>query len=368
MIAAAVRLTGVRCHRRLEVALGPGITVLVGPNGAGKTSVLEAVHLALHGGTPRTAQTRELITWGEDTLRVEVEVVGEDGRTSTAAFGYSSEGERRLTADGAPLRDVARWKEMLPVRMFLPDDVRLVKGGPGRRRRFLDRVTVVAEAGYAANLTAYEEALDQRNALLRRGVVGGDHAPWEVLLARTGLEVVRARARTLQSVSGPYVAQHRELAPAEEGRERRDRPGLVYRTNAAGLDEAAYEERLAEQRSADRRRTFTNLGPHRDDLRFTRGGRDLRSYGSQGEQRTALLALLLAERAWVSERAGHPPLLLLDDVMSELDDKRRRALVALLSAGGQTIVTTTDLHYFTSEELATMKVVDIEAAGVRNGE
>jgi DNA replication and repair protein RecF len=149
------------------------------------------------------------------------------------------------------------------------------------------------------------------------------------------------------------------LAPPAEGRDRSDRPGLVYRTNVAGLDETGYQERLAEQRASDRRRTFTNLGPHRDDLRFTRGGRDLRSYGSQGEQRTALLAMLLAERVWISERAGRPPLLLLDDVMSELDDSRRRALVSLLGRGGQTIVTTTDLHYFTSEELDTMGVVDL---------
>lgn len=360
MIVGAVRLTGVRCHRNLEVSLGAGITVLVGANGVGKTSVLEAVHLALQGATPRTAHIRELIPWGEDALRVEVDVADADGRISTAAFGYSADGERRFSVGGAPQVNAARWEEALPVRMFLPDDVRLVKGSPSRRRRFLDRMTVAAEPGYADHLTAYEEALVQRNALLRRGVVGGDHGPWEALLARAGLEVVGARARTLQSVSGPYVRVHAELAPAPSGRERLDRPGLLYRTNVAGLGEAEYRERLASQRDADRRRTFTHVGPHRDDLRFTRGGRDLRDYGSQGEQRTALLALLLAERAWITERTARPPLLLLDDVMSELDDGRRRALVAVLRAEGQTVVTTTDLHYFTSEELATMVVVEIE--------
>lgn len=363
MKVRTVRLTNVRCHRHLEVGLGPGVTVLVGANGAGKTSVLEAVCLALQGGTPRSAQTREVISWGEDTLRVEVTVTGEDGRSSTAGFGYSAAGERRMTADGAPQANADRWEEVLPIRMFLPDDVRLVKGSPGRRRRFLDRMARSAEPGYAGHLESYSEALDQRNALLRRGIVGGDHAPWEALLARTGLHVVHGRARTLQSVSGPYVALHAELAPTAEGRERQERPGLLYRTNVAGLDESVFGERLADQRVADRRRTFTHLGPHRDDLRFTLGGRDLRHYGSQGEQRTALLALLLAERAWISERTnGRPPLLLLDDVMSELDHRRRRALVSVLQREGQTVVTTTDLHYFTSEELATMTVVELRAA------
>ncbi|MHB1344202.1 MAG: DNA replication/repair protein RecF [Thermoleophilia bacterium] len=366
MIAGIVRVTDVRCHRHLEVGLGSGLTVLVGTNGAGKTSVLEAIHLALQGGTPRTAQIRDVIAWGEETLRVEVDITGVDGRLSTAAFGYSASGERRVTADGAPQTNTTRWEEVLPVRMFLPDDVRLVKGSPGRRRRFLDRMALAAEPGYGSHLASYEEALDQRNALLRRGIVGGDHAPWEALLARTGLEVVEGRARTLQTVSGPYVALHAELAPAPDGRERQERPGLVYRTNVAGLSEFEYRERLAESRAADRRRTFTHLGPHRDDLRFTLGGRDLRSYGSQGEHRTALLALLLAERAWISEREGRPPLLLLDDVMSELDDSRRRALVALLRGEGQAVVTTTDLHYFTSEELATMTVIEI-GGGVESG-
>ena len=127
----------------------------------------------------------------------------------------------------------------------------------------------------------------------------------------------------------------------------------------ADCDEPAYRERLAAHRATDRQRTFTHSGPHRDDVRFLLDGRDLRDYGSQGEQRTAVLALLLAERAWRAQEGGVVPMLLLDDVMSELDADRRRALMGLLAGGGQTVLTTTDLHYFTPEELAGLTVVGL---------
>jgi DNA replication and repair protein RecF len=137
---------------------------------------------------------------------------------------------------------------------------------------------------------------------------------------------------------------------------------LVYRTNVAGLDQDEYRALLAEQRSTDRARSSTHLGPHRDDLRFMLTDRDVREYGSQGEQRSVLLALLLAEAEWLAAERGRAPLLLLDDVMSELDYQRRRALLRLLSGRGQAVITTTTLDYFTSEELARATVVDIGPA------
>lgn len=362
MKVGEVRLHDFRCHSRLRVGFGPAVTVLVGSNGAGKTSVLEAIHLVLQGASPRTSQTKELISWGAEALRVEVELEDTVGRRVTAATGYGFTGDRRNTAGGVPLADLSRWEETCPVRAFIPDDVRLIKGSPRRRRRFLDRLATALDPSYSRDLADYEEALLQRNTLLRRGVVGPDHDPWEALLARSGLRLAAAREGSLRRLFAAYAEMHGLLAPAPSAP-----ASLLYRTNVADLDEVSYRERLAEQRFPDRRRTFTNLGPHRDDVRFTLGGRDLRNFGSQGEQRTALLALVLAERSWVLETSGRTQLLLLDDVMSELDDRRRRSLVALLKRDGQVVVTTTDLHYFTSEELCTMEVVELSGAGGRSG-
>lgn len=336
--------------------LGPGVNALVGANGAGKTSVLEAVHLALRGSSPRTRSLRDVIRRGEDVLRVEVEVDYGD-RTVMGATGYDRSGERRLTRDGAPLADYARWEEELPVRVFLPDHLLLVKGGPRRRRRYADGLALAIHRGYREIQAEYEEALRQRNYLLRRGAAA-EHAAWEGVLSERGLELTRLRGAVLQAFSPRFAQGFALLAPSEPEEAR-----LVYRTNASGLTGSEYRERLEEERPADRNRGYTRLGPHRDDVRLFLGDRDLREFGSQGEQRTALLGLLLGERRWLREEAGMWPLLLLDDVMSELDAERRRALFGALEEGGQTLITTTTTDYFTSGELANMTVVRIGPTG-----
>lgn len=339
--------------------MGPGLTILVGPNGAGKTTVLEAVALVLRGSMLRPGAVRDLISRGQDFLRVEVEL-SEAGKTTVAAAAYSRSGERRLSADGAPLDDTSRWQGMSPIRTFVPDDLRLIKGSPRRRREYLDDLAGHCDPGYPDSLRRYEEALAQRNMLLRT-TRGCDQdrlfGPWESILAHTGLAVSGQREAALASFVGLFQRTHAALTGQAMEALR-----LVYRTNVAGLDEAEYRSKLAQSREADRQRTYTHLGPHRDDLRLTCRDLDVRECASQGEQRTALLAMVLAE--WEYSRGLSPamtqrPLLLLDDVMSELDEDRRRALVTLLGGGGQAVITTTELRYFSAEELAEATVVEL---------
>jgi DNA replication and repair protein RecF len=355
VLVRRLRLTNLRSRHTLEVELGPGLTVFVGPNGAGKTTVLEAATLLLQGTPLRAGSVRDLISRDQDHLRVEVQLE-QAGVTISAAAAYSRGGERRLTADGALLEDSSRWREALPIRTFVPDDLRLIKGSPRRRREYLDTLVTRSEPGYSGTLRRYEEALAQRNVLLRSGrggTNGAQFGPWEKILAQTGLAVCGRRSATLASFIVSFQRTHAELTgdPADTLR-------LVYRTNVADLDMAGYQERLAEMRSADRQRTYTHLGPHRDDLRLMRRGLDMRDCASQGEQRAALLTLVLAEWEYQCSVA-QKPLLLLDDVMSELDEARRRALVALVRQGGQTVITTTDLRYFSSEELHEATVVEL---------
>jgi DNA replication and repair protein RecF len=349
-------LTNLRSRSSLTVDLGPGLNVLVGPNGAGKTTVLEAAVLALDGAQLRAGPLRDLIKYGKDHLRVEAELE-EAGTRLTAAAGYSRDGERRLTAGGLPLADYLRWREAIPIRTFVPDDLRLIKGGPHRRRDYLDTLAEVGDPGYASILKQYEEALTQRNALLRhaRGSSDDSHfGPWEKILAATGLVVCERRAAVLGGFIAAFQQMHRDLTS-----EPADAFHLVYRTNAADLDSGSYQTRLAEMRNADRQRTFTHLGPHRDDFRLFRAGLDMRDCASQGEQRAALLSLVLAEWDYL-RTTGPPPLLLLDDVMSELDEYRRRALLRIVRRGGQVMVTATDLGYFSPEELDEAAVVELD--------
>ncbi|MCX8033367.1 MAG: DNA replication and repair protein RecF [Thermoleophilia bacterium] len=399
MVVDEVLLTNVRCHRTTRVSLGEGLTILTGPNGSGKTSILEGLLYGLTGRSLRGAPLSELITTGEDFLRVEVSVArrpvasdtgnqphgpkadpalsrstelpptsqalpgsspqgvpGSSPQTIRVTVGaaYSRVGERRLTVDGAQVESPGRWPDLLPVVTFTPDDLRLVKGSPANRREYLDRLADRRFPSYGDTLRRYEEALNQRNALLRNPTVAvGDaaFAPWEQLLAALGLAVAQNRAALLADLA-PLFQHHYALLSGEAP----DAVRLIYRTNVAGLDPDTYATRLLESRAIDRQRTFTHLGPHRDDFRVLHHGLDARDFGSQGEQRTAVLALVLAEWSYW-RRLGTSPLLLLDDVMSELDEERRRALLRVLRGMGQVVITAVDLRYFSPDELANARIV-----------
>ncbi len=352
MVVRRVRLLNARVQRSLEIELADGVNIIVGPNGAGKTTVLEALHLLFTGSPLRAATVRDVISEGAEVLRIEADLVAPEGQL-VAAAAYGRDGTRRLTADGARLDDAGRWKQSMPLRTFVPDDLRLIKGSPRRRREYLDRLASHRDPGYSAALRRYEEALAQRNALLRASwgiVTGNEFDPWEMVLAETGSALCRMRAETLSA----FVPAFQEVYARLTGE-----PGaslhLVYRSNAWDLDSADYRTRLRDMRTADRLRTYTQVGPHRDDIRLTRAGLDVREYASQGEQRTILLSLVLAE--WLAcEQAGKRPLLLLDDVMSELDPDRRRRLMGLLLEGSQVVITTVDLAYFESSELEKARV------------
>jgi DNA replication and repair protein RecF len=311
-----VNLSNVRSRESLVVELGPGLNILVGPNGAGKTTVLEAAVLALDGEQLRAGSLRDLISHGKDHLRVELELE-EAGASIDAAAAYA--------------RD-------------------------GGRREYLDTLAGRRDPGYPTMLKQYDEALAQRNTLLRTTWGDGDHAqfgPWERILADSGLAVCERRAATLAVFIDAFQEMHRDLTA-----EPVDTFHLTYRTNAAGLDPDSYLARLAEMRSADRQRTFTHLGPHRDDFRLMRAGLDMRDCASQGEQRAALLTLVLAEWDYL-RTTGPTPLLLLDDVMSELDETRRRALLKIVRRGGQVIVTATDLRYFSQDEQDAANLIEL---------
>jgi DNA replication and repair protein RecF len=245
------------------------------------------------------------------------------------------------------------------VSVFLPDRLELVKGAPALRRAHVDQLVAAAWPARAGTRRAYTQALAQRNALLgrvRAGRASRDSLPaWDAELARHGVALRDDRAAAIGLVQERFggIATQLGLSGAAEARYR-------PRSTAATADELAAE--LAERTDSDLDRGFTGHGPHRDDLALKRDGRDLRSYGSQGEQRLALLALLLAEREALAEARGRVPLLLLDDVMSELDADRRALLVQRLSGdGGQALITTTDLGHVpgaTEPGVARVAVVD----------
>jgi DNA replication and repair protein RecF len=336
-----LRLRDFRTYAAADVTLGASLTVVHGPNGAGKTNLLESLYFGCTSRSCRTSNERDVVRFDAPAARVEVDVADRDG-AHELSVGFQPGEPKRLRVDGAPVERLSDSPARPLVSVFLPDRLELVKGTPSLRRAHLDQLVAALWPARAATRASYSRALAQRNALLgrvRQGRVGdGALDAWDAELARWGLALRDDRAAAVDRVAEAFPHQAAELGLAGSAE-------LRYRPRTRAADVAGLAAELAERRASDLERGFTQHGPHRDDLLLLRDGRELKSFGSQGEQRLGLLALLLAERAVLAAERGAPPLLLLDDVMSELDAERRAMLVARLDDGGQAVITTTDLAH-----------------------
>ncbi len=343
MAARATRLVlrDFRNYERAEVALGDGLTVVTGPNGAGKTNLLEGLYFGLVGRSCRTSAEREAVRGGAPAARLEVETEGADGRSHRLEVGIAIGEPKHLTLDGSVLERPPDPTVRPLTSVFMPDRLALVKGPPTARRAHLDQLSATLWPARAAARSAYGHALAQRNAALARVRAGRSPAtaldPWDSQLAHLGVELMETRARTAALVAPGFAARAAELGLPEPAE-------LVYAPRSRALEPRQVLEELLERRPGDLERGFTAHGPHRDELVLRHGGRLLRSYGSQGQQRVGLLALLIAERDVLLERGG-APLMLLDDVTSELDAARRERLADLVRAGGQAVVSATELEH-----------------------
>ncbi|HEX5761689.1 MAG TPA: DNA replication and repair protein RecF [Solirubrobacterales bacterium] len=334
MLVAVAEARPLRSLVEARLDLGDGIVSLVGPNGAGKTNLLEALYFSLTGRSFRTSDRRELIPFGEQLGRAEAVVRDVDGIEHRLLASVSRAEGRRHLLDGSPADAATIARHRPPVAVFSPDRMALVKGAPGERRAHLDRYVAARWPSRGQLRQRYGQALAQRNALLARfagGPPSRDLDVWDGTLADAAAALIAARADAVAELSTPFAAAAAELGL----------PGaaeLEYAPRAAGSAEEL-RAGLAERRDADLRLGRTSWGPHLDELKLATDGRSLRRYGSQGQQRIALLALLFAEREALRASGRPLPLLLLDDVMSELDSERRERLVERLGSDGQAVVT-----------------------------
>jgi DNA replication and repair protein RecF len=349
---AAVRGQNFRCYERVSVSFPGRLVGVLGPNGAGKTSLVEMIHFGCLGFSPRTSNDAEVVRIGADFARVEDDVCVA-GRRVGVALGYRPGEPKRVLVDGAPERSVERLVARFPVLVFTPDRLRLVKGAPALRRLYFDRVLRRVWPLRAAPAADYARALAQRNHLLRRIRAGASPAealdPWDAALAREGALLGRARAELAERLAAPMAEAFERL-----GGDPGDAP-LRYLPHTEP-DSVTLAAALAARRPRDVERAATGAGPHLDDFALADGGRDLRRFGSQGEQRRALLALILAEADLLAADRGELPLLLLDDVTSEFDARRRGLLLDALDRFPQAILTTTDDAELEARADATVRV------------
>jgi DNA replication and repair protein RecF len=330
-----------RSYESAELRPGPSLTVVAGRNGAGKTNLLEALYFACTGRSCRTATEREVVRFGATVMRLELETEDDQGRHDVTV-GFQPGEPKRLRADGAPVDKLTDSAARPLVAVFLPDRLELVLGAPALRRAHVDQVVAAVWPARAGTRREYSAALAQRNALIaavRAGRAGRGSLPaWDAALARHGVQLMRDRDEVVDRLRDRFAAHAGALGLEGEVE-------LAYRPRSRADTAEALAGELAERTDGDLERGFTGHGPHRDDLALRREGRELRAYGSRGQVRLGLLALLLAEREELASERGAAPLLLLDDVMSELDAPRRARLVEVLRAGGQAVVTATELSH-----------------------
>jgi len=337
-----LQLTTFRSYDALDVTFTPGPQVVVGPNATGKTSLLESLVVLGTSRSHRASQDGELVSWGAEFARLEVAVTPQTTVEVVIARTATGGGRKRVLVNGVARRPSAL-AAALPVILFAPEDMLLVVGSPGLRRASLDALVVQTVPAAAATMSTYARALTQRNNLLR-AIREGGAAPdelryWDGVVLDEGAQVVDWRRAALAQLARPLADVHTEIAPGEQQLE------LRYVTNAEPLPgestRDALRRRLADTSEKEMWNGATLIGPHRDDLTFVSDERDLATFASRGQQRTAILAYKLAQLDLLTSVAGQPPLLLLDDVFSELDPDRRAHLVRRIGALPQAFVTTT---------------------------
>ena len=326
MFARSLSVARYRSFDSYRLDLDEGVTVLAGPNAAGKTNLIEALQLLTSGASFRHPTAGELVHDGTGSCKLELRLEG-DGRVLDMGLGVE-DGKRSFSRNGKRC-SAAGVRGVLPSVLFCPDHLDMVKRGASVRRGALDDFGVQLSARYADLVSTYGRCVAQRNALLKESWCCSEMlGAWNDSIARAG------------STLG-------EL-PQTEGRE--ELKDWAYEHMLAALDERADEEM---------RRGVTLVGPHRDEIEFSVAGRSARSFASQGQQRTLVLAWKVAEVAVARDILGTAPLLLLDDVMSELDAGRRDAFLQLIGDDIQTVITTTNLGYFTDDLLDRAKVVSM---------
>lgn len=335
-----IGLTNFRNFSSADVEFAPRRNLVLGPNAQGKTNLLEAIHILCVGRSHRDRKDENLVKFGETFYRLEG-TIEHIGVRTTIEVAYGDE-RKRIRVNAKETRP-ANLIGLTPVVASSPEDIDLIKRSPGYRRTFLDMALSQLSREYLVTLQQYMKALAHRNVLIRRRQEGGvsrrETDVWDQAVVDSGERIVTARIGFLAEIEPRVEENFSVMSGAVTGIE------LIYEPRGYSLEGAASGVReglnaaLEATRQLELARGFTLFGPHVDDFKFLCGGRDIRLFGSEGEQRTAVLALTCAEVSLIRAKAGYYPIVLLDDVFAELDEARSRALTSLISNFDQIILT-----------------------------
>lgn len=359
-----------RNFKEHSLEFSPGITVLVGQNAVGKTNTIEALQYLTAGMSFRKPSPSELILEGKDCAVIKAQLEG-DGRFLDVEMDVENN-KRHFLLNSKKVKSSDFAGNLFSI-LFNPDDLLLIKGSASKRRDELDNFGVQIHAGYRKIYNDYMRSIEQRNHLLKDGISGVYLDSWDEAVARGAAILFEQRLKMFIKISAYIDEIYKQITPLEtisslyipsfkEEGDIATSPAYLDKLLSFSRDELAHyiEEQIHTHRDEDLRRGQTCIGPHRDDVMFFINGKNSRKFGSQGQQRSLVLAWKLAEVKLCNDVFDSCPILLLDDVMSELDEARRSCITQFINSDIQTIITTTNLGYFTDNQLRDAKVVPYE--------
>lgn len=352
MYIESLALNNFRNYENLDINFSDRINILYGDNAQGKTNILEAVFLSSTTKSHRNSKDRDIIRFGQEESHIRLNLKKRDV-CHRIDMHLRKNKPKGVAIDGLPIRRGTELFGLINIIMFSPEDLSVVKDGPGERRHFMDMEICQLSKIYYANLLQFNKVLDQRNNLLKQIAynpsLGDTLDIWDDQLVSVGKSIIKERSNFLNMMNDIIKDIHKNLTSENESIEIRYSPNV---------EEDRFEQVLKEKRNIDLKNLSTMTGPQRDDFEVIINGNDVRVYGSQGQQRTAALSLKLAEIELVKKIINDNPVLLLDDVMSELDSRRREALLESIN-GIQTIITCTGYDDFIKKRIEVDKVYKI---------
>ncbi|MBW4644222.1 MAG: DNA replication/repair protein RecF [Goleter apudmare HA4340-LM2] len=365
MYLKTIHLRQFRNYQDQKVNFNAAKTILVGNNAQGKSNLLEAVELLATLRSHRMARDRDLVQEGEAIAQIHATLERDTG-TSDLCLTLRRQGRRSVALNGESLRRQMDFLGVLNAVQFSSLDLDLVRGGPEGRRHWLDTLLIQLEPVYAHILQQYHQVLRQRNAFFKKKLetlhtasLQSELALWDAQLATAGTRVIRRRDRAIQRLAPIATAWHASISGSTEILQVKYSPNIPLEHNNLEEVQAAFLTKIQQRSVAELHQGTTLVGPHRDEIELTINQTPARQYGSQGQQRTLVLALKLAELQLIEEVVGEPPILLLDDVLAELDPSRQNQLLDAIQDRFQTLITTTHLSSFDSQWLKSSQILAV---------
>ena len=358
MIVKSLKLQNYRNYKELDISFSPATNIFYGKNAQGKTNILEAIYVGGTTRSHRSSRDKELICFEQDEAHIEMEVE-KRGILYDIDMHLKKNQPKGVAINKSPIRRASELFGIVNLVFFSPENLNIIKSAPSERRRFINMELCQLDKVYLSDLISYQHVLQQRNRLLKEAAVRKDAADtlpvWDEQLALYGNKIMAGRKIFIQKLNEIMYNIHKRLTGNLEELQ------IVY---YPGTGDLPMEDALLRSMDRDLRFQSTSVGPHRDDLVFLSNGVDVRSYGSQGQQRTAALSLKMAEIEFVKEAVHDTPVLLLDDVLSELDQSRQEYLLDSIH-DVQTMVTCTGLDEFVSHRFHIDQIFEVDRGTVQ---